>query len=507
MRPVTQGASTNTIAEYMLTKLREFIETLNKNDIRYCHWKSNLSLAQALSGDTDVDLLVYRNDADCFRLILSQLCFRPAVNNDGLSFPSVVHYFALDEESGLLVHVHAYFRVITGESLAKNYRLPIEEMILQNTREVGSVPLPVKSAELVVFTLRIMLKHTSLVELVLLARDWKHVRREVEWLLEENSLDAAVDLVNCWLPSLDTDLFVACVRALRDPAPLLRRINLGFRMRAQLRIYARHSAIRARLDGAKKFSTMALRRLTHAKRGMALQSGGAVIAFVGPEATGKSTLLAEVSHWLGEYFAVEQVHAGKPKSTPLSIAPNLFLPALRSMLPSYRSGHVETQYGAKDHSESSEKVYPLIFAIRSALLGYDRRSLLTRAYRQAANGTIVLCDRYPSLTGGAPDSPQLSHMPVAADQYPIRYRLARIEQRMYREIPSPDLVISLTVPVEVAVVRNATRGKYEPEDYVRLRHVQSANLNFGDTPVYEINTDQPLDDVVLDVKKAVWNTL
>ena len=46
---------------------------------------------------------------------------------------------ALDPETGTLVHVHAYYRVITGESLAKNYRLPIEEMLLANTRREGIV--------------------------------------------------------------------------------------------------------------------------------------------------------------------------------------------------------------------------------------------------------------------------------------------------------------------------------------------------------------------------------
>ena len=79
---------------------------------------------------------------------------------DGESFPSLEHYFALDEESGLLAHVHAYYRVITGESLSKNYRFPVEEMLLQNTRAEDSVRVPTKSAELVVFTLRMMLKHT-----------------------------------------------------------------------------------------------------------------------------------------------------------------------------------------------------------------------------------------------------------------------------------------------------------------------------------------------------------
>jgi thymidylate kinase len=352
-----------------------------------------------------------------------------------------------------------------------------------------------------------MLKHTSLMELVLLARYWKEVQQEIKWLLESESIDDTLNFVNCWLPSLDAGLFSDCIAALKSPTPLFRRIILGHQLRSQLRLYARHSALRAWLSGIKKFAIMFFHRLTRSKLGMIPQSGGAVIAFVGSEATGKTTLLAEIKGWLGDHFTVEQIHAGKPKSTILSVLPNLLVPALRAMLPTSRSTHVEAQYDSAEPSKPSPAGYPLIFTIRSALLAYDRRSLLTRAFGRAANGTIVLCDRYPSLVSGAPDSPQLSHLAVPTGRYSVRRLLARIESRLYREIPPPDLIIYLSAPLEVTVLRNATRGKKEPEEYVRRRHARSSNLEFGKTPTYKINTDQPLDQTILEVKRAIWNAL
>ena len=488
----------------MLTKIQKLIEELNTKGVRYCHWKSNLSLSQSLTGRTDIDLLIHRKDADSFRSTMSQLCFRPAIMQIGESFPSVEHYFALDKETGTLVHVHAYYRVITGESLSKNYHFPIEEMLLQNVREVNSIPVPVKSAELVVFTLRMILKHTSLVELILLARDWKQVNQEVQWLLESKSMDETLKLVGQWLPSLDVALFSECVAALRLPAPLIHRIRLSLQLRSRLGSYSRHSSIWAWLSGVQKFSIMGFRRLTRSQKGMIPQSGGAVIAFVGPEATGKSTLLAETSNWLGEHFDVDQIHAGKPKSTLLTMIPNLLVPALRYMLPTHRPSHIESSYVT---SEQSQEVYPLLFAIRSVLLAYDRRVLLTRAFARASNGTILLSDRYPSLSYGVPDSPQLQHVTISRNRYPVRYWLARMEKRLYQEIPPPDLVVSLKTPVEVALLRNKTRDKEEPEDYVRRRHAQSSNLNFGKAPVCEITTNQPLDKTVLELKNAIWDAL
>ena len=487
--------------------IQNLIKNLNDAGLRYCHWKSNLSLSESLSGQTDIDLLVHREDASRFREVLSELAFKPATGKGGDSFPSVEHFFALDEESGVLAHVHAYYRVITGQSLTKNYRFPIEEMLLQHTRQEGPVQVPIKSAELIVFTLRILLKHTSLVELVLLARYWKQVKREINWLLENGSVEEAKDLIDCWLPALDPDLFSECVAALKSPAPLSRRIILGRRLRSNLKGYARHSELRNSLAGLQKFVAMSIRRFVRSQKELMPMSGGSVIAFVGPEATGKSTLLSETRGWLGEHFVVEQIHAGKPKSTLLSAAPNLLVPTLRRMLPNYKSSTIEAEYSSILPTEKPKKTFPLIFGIRAVLLAYDRRSLLTSAYSRAANGTIVLCDRYPLMSKGTPDSPQLLDLLIDPDQHPVRRFLARLEKRLYQEIPPPDLIISLTVPVEVAILRNKHRGKTEPEDFVRMRHAQSTNLEFGRTPVNKVDTNRPFEETILEVKKAVWKVL
>lgn len=491
----------------MINKLQQLIEKLSTNGIRYCHWKSNSALSQVLAGQTDVDFLVHRKNGDSFRLIMSQLEFRPTGIQGDAPFPAVEHYFALDQETGILIHVHAYYRVITGESLSKNLHLPLEEMLLQNVREEDSIQVPVKSAELVIFTIRMMLKHTSLVELFMLARDWKGVRREVEWLFKAQPKDETIRFVADWLPSVDIRLFSECIDALKTPASLPRRISLGLQLRSQLSIYARNSRIQSWLSGIQKFSLMAYGRLMRSKRGMILQSGGCVIAFVGPEATGKSTLLTATKRWLGEHFVVKQIHAGKPKSTPLTMLPNVLLPLLRSALPKYRPSKIQTRHAPTGQSQKSSEVYPLISAIRSVFLAYDRRALLSRVFAQAANGSIVLCDRYPSMSKGAPDGPQLQQFVIDSKRYPIQSWLARTEKRLYQEIPAPDMVISLYVPIEVALLRNKNRGKEEPEDYVRYRHSLASNLEYGNAPVYKINTDQTLDTTVLEVKKNIWSNL
>jgi thymidylate kinase len=226
-----------------------------------------------------------------------------------------------------------------------------------------------------------------------------------------------------------------------------------------------------------------------------------VIAFVGSEATGKSTILSEIENWLGQSVAVRRIHAGKPPSTLLTFVPHFLLPALRALFPEQRSLRVGKRYDGQP--QVTRRAYPLLFGIRSVMLAYERRALLRRAFAWSVEGTVVLSDRYPSWGSGSPDGPQLGHLRARSGLASLRRWLAALESRLYRGIPAPGVVIYLTAPLEVTLARNAARDKKEPEDYVRFRHSLSSNLQFDGAVVHRVDTDRPLEDVVQQVKGAI----
>jgi thymidylate kinase len=227
-----------------------------------------------------------------------------------------------------------------------------------------------------------------------------------------------------------------------------------------------------------------------------------LIAFVGSEATGKSTILNEVEGWLGRSHRVRRVHAGKPPSTPITFIPHVLLPAIRAVFPEQRTLRVEERYEDDDGSTRTRRTYPLLFGVRSVMLAYERRALISRAVR-SGKGTVVLSDRYPSDTSGAPDGPQLAHLPMPSGRLSVRRVLARMEGRLYRDIPAPDLVFHLNAPLEVTLARNAARDKREPEDYVRFRHALSSRLRFDGAPVYPIDTDRDLELVIQEIEGVI----
>lgn len=484
-----------------LEKTAALVAELNRSDIRYCHWKSNHAVASALAGGTDLDLLVDRSQATNFRSLLSSMGFRTAIEAGVKPLPAVEHFHAIDEATSEIAHVHAYYRVVSGESLAKNYRLPVEEMLLSNTRFVQQIAVPSPEAELVLFVVRMLIKHTSPVELAFLVRDRRSFEEEKEWL-QDASLSGAIDLVADWLPEIDRELFTRGYEALFTGSSVVARVLAGQRMKSRLRGRARMHPVRAQLVGAGKFGRLAAHRMRGSSKKLTPGGGGTVIAFVGAEATGKSTVISEVASWLGGHFTVRLIHAGKPPPTALSFVPHRLLPQLRRWFPEHRSTRIATRHRAEP--DAPGEISP-IHAIRSVMLGHDRRALLQESFARAANGSIILCDRYPSVRPGTIDGPQLTHLPSSEGR--LVRALVRKEAELYATIPVPDLVIRLRAPLDVTLARNAARAKTEDPDFVRERHAMSEELDFGEVPVHVVDTDRPLADVIDDVKQVIWNAL
>ena len=85
--------------------LKNFFNNMHKEEIRYCHWKSNNNLGLALSGVDDVDILVdYRRFTD-FIAIISSFGFRQAEDRHGINNPFVFHYYGYDDVSGDIMQI------------------------------------------------------------------------------------------------------------------------------------------------------------------------------------------------------------------------------------------------------------------------------------------------------------------------------------------------------------------------------------------------------------------
>ena len=215
--------------------IRGLFNSLEQKGVRYCHWKSNIRLEETLAAAEDIDLLIDQRDAKLFHTALLENGFKLAQSRSGIGHPGIFHAFGLDEASAELVHVHAYFQVVSGDSLVKSYRLPIEKLLLEQTRYLHGVRVPIPEAELVLFALRIALKHTGPIEILMANRHYRWISRELGWLREAANAERAEALCTAWFPTIDPPLFRQLLDAIEAERAVARRVLLGWRLAWRLR--------------------------------------------------------------------------------------------------------------------------------------------------------------------------------------------------------------------------------------------------------------------------------
>src|SRR5438876_670788 len=226
---------------------------------------------------------------------------------------------------------------------------------------------------------------------------------------------------------IDVPLFQRLRDAIRSETPTVRRFLLGRALASRLRPHLRCRAPLALVLRTRHLCKTVWRTLRREGHAATLLSGGAVVGVVGSDASGKSTLVREVSRWLGEFLSVATVHGGKPPPTAVTLAPRALLPLLRRLMPRYRLSRLEAD--AEEGSTTGLETVRrgrlfMLYALRAVMVGYERKRLLVRAHRKAAAGMLVIADRYPTRQPGVPEGPALHFL--VEDVHPLYRWLARM---------------------------------------------------------------------------------
>ncbi len=105
---------------------------LLESGIRYIHWKSNIHLANALRGETDLDLLIHIDDKEEFTRIITKYLFIQVISPTWCKYLDIEDYVGCDRKTGTMLHLHVHYKMLTGFKRVKHFRLPWEEEILNS---------------------------------------------------------------------------------------------------------------------------------------------------------------------------------------------------------------------------------------------------------------------------------------------------------------------------------------------------------------------------------------
>lgn len=485
-----------------LKLVQKLCKTLEKEGIRYCHWKSNAALSRSASGDNDLDLLVSRSDAQRFTQILYQLEFKNAIIPvSETQMPGVLDYYGFDEDSGRLIHVHVHYQLILGHDRTKNYCLPIEEPFIATATKENLFRVPTPEFEFIVFTVRMILKHSTWDSILgrqgLLSSSEK---QELVYLVSKVEWSKINHCLNEFLPYFNNVLFEDCVQAIQSDCKIWFRIKVGQTLQRRLQAHARiPMAFDTYLRIWKRFIRAVRRRIPGRLPKKRLAQGGAIIALVGGDGAGKSTAIIELFHWLSRYFDTIKVHLGRPSWSFRTYFVRGMLKGIYSLDKFLRPKRFLSNNN-QTKSRNSGRYYEIFRHLSTAR---DRYLTYVKARRFAINGGLVICDRFPQPNIKLMDSPQIEQYADRNSKNRLFKYLANRERKWYSSIKAPDMLIVLKVDPEIAVQRKTT----EESTLVRARSREIWQLNWEETSAIVIDAGRPKEDVLSEIKSLVWSLL
>jgi thymidylate kinase len=224
-----------------------------------------------------------------------------------------------------------------------------------------------------------------------------------------------------------------------------------------------------------------------------------LIALVGGDGAGKSTAVKELHRWLSKDFTVTDVHLGKP---PRSIATSLVQRVWKGSVRRGSRGATVAELAGSHATSLSGRAY--VKLVQHAMIARDRSLTYERARRAVSAGCIVIADRFPLPHVTLMDSPVAPRLLGTRTSSRLASSLARLEARYYERIGRPDVLVVLRVHPDVAAERK--RGT-DDEDMVRLRSEEISRVDWSDSGAVLVDADRPKDDVLNEIKSAVWSRL
>jgi thymidylate kinase len=490
-----------------LRLVRELFDRLNAEDVRYCHWKSNLELPTAMRGETDLDLLIDVGNAHRFREILGRLGCKLVVSDPSRYFPGLEDWLGLDTAEGKLIHLHAHYRLVLGEQLVKNHTIPLEQAYLDTTTMRYGVRVPAPELELTILCFRALLKYRDRD----LFRDFLSIGRsgippailrEILFLRGQLSDLQLTEGLLHHAPFIEPDLIFDILHTIEiDPRAALKLYRLRRRVRRTLAPFQRYSWLRARaiyyrrmLARELPFHRLLYRFYPTLRKRKTPASGGRTVAIVGVDGAGKSTVVREVSKFLSWRLVTKRYYMGTRKfSLSRSCA---------------RAAAVVAKLVKRGPLRNlAEQCRDLLLALQNVGDARARHRNYVAGCRAAAGGAVVIFDRFPlqaiQIKGHAMDGARIaSRHSGSRPSFVIRW-LARREEQHYRLIRLPDLLVVLHVSADIASARKPDHA----QENIAAKCKAVAAIRRERIPLLEVDASRPLEDVLRQIKQAVWGLI
>lgn len=486
----------------MLKIVGDLIRLLDEKEVNYVHFKSNEHIDESVVGKTDFDILVDRRSAAAYEAVLRSLDCKRFRSPKGSVYPAVDDWLGMDSETGTFIHLHTHFQLITGKSGFKNYVLPWGRIALDSRKKDPETGLyfPAPEFELIELYTRIPAKISLRKDLRAMLKGYSlkgGTLREAQWLWQRVDKDALGEmLIRCFgsmAQSISADLFFkehfTAGEYRHWRSRMLSVLNLHQRggMEA-VNLRSNIHKLRIKILGKLK----KLRFTPGYQQKKFCHTGGLIIAFLGVDGSGKTTVTTSIHSWLSWKIetSLMALGVGRRKQSAMYKLKQKIKALLGKKSSPKGQGKTKEEPIPRTWKNYRKQAYMVRFAKQ---INRDIRRI--HGYR--LNGGIMITDRYPQLDYfGIADGPKVNQA------FPKLQRQERKSLGIVREI-QPDLVFKLMVPVEVSIQRRPE----DPVESLQRKYEILKNITYSNAEVIEVDATRPLEEELLFIKKKIWEHL
>lgn len=481
--------------EIMLNISKKLFTAWNDAGLLYCHWKSNEHLLPGLNGETDLDVLLSKDDKVMGENILRALDFLKCKSQYGSRYPSVDDWIGFDQITGSLIHLHLHFELVTGHKGMKEYSLPWSELALRSRmmNEDTGVYIMEPNLEMVTLYTRIGLKVDFKDVIRCHTRKFKfpeNVQREIVWLKERVDMHKVRQMLDTYYINKAETVFNIMLNERIEAGDYLKlRKITEFVFKKTRRI---KSFIRLREFWHYVYQKYIQRLILKFKpiivKKVPITGKGLTISFLGQDGAGKTTVTNDILKWLSWKLDAKYFYLGCGENY-FSIGKKLL-----NVLP---------------HGGIFKPLRAVI-ALNDTIKQSKRTNrLLKQGERLSSKGSIVIFDRFPQTQyAGINDGPKIrtEFLPyMKGILKPICVDLAKKEEKRIASAAShePDLVFKLVLPPEESIRRKPK----ESFEAVLRKHEIIKTLQFKTSVVNVVDATMPYDKEIVLIKNIIWQQI
>lgn len=502
------------LAACAVTPHLALVGELDRRSLRYVYWKPRSGAAAAMRGGAkDLDLLIDPDGVTDARELLARLGYKRFLLPEGAA-PDSEGWVAWDAGADRFYFVHLAWRIHTGLPGVHEQELPWVDALLDEARPSSSgVRVLGPEAELLCIATRAVFepklwdgsrRAPSDAALGAMREAGAETDREGMARLGERAFPGHGERVAALL--LDAQL--------PEPEPwtrwrvLVRELLSHARLSApQLEWRRAHGAATSWLGSRRRrlFTRMGLD--VDPPGGRLRRDGGFLLAIIGPDGAGKSTVKDALVAWLDDLFAVESLYLGRGEwvSRAQQLAAEVKWAILERTTSRARpepTGPADDDGRRDPHAPPKERRVRWVRDASAVALAERKRRALRRSERLRRRGWLLVTDRFPHPTEKLCDGPAIV---LSAGDPVARRVLSTAERHYFRGFAGtrPDLLVRLLLPVEESVRR---KPDHRAED-VRAKLAAARRARFDARASIDVAADAPLEDVLRTIKSALWEAL